>query len=219
MSCAETHLANINSGRWAHSTTLSALNKQQDEFISDGVDRMNVIVFVKENQPPSQFLSEMFLLSSAATCRIGFQLGNARHRNTVGSLEKREPEWRFWQPLSLSQSFTFPSSLLLLVSLPFLAYSASPRAKSWALVSSPLHPSPQRLCWISARSRSRSELQEGEGEEAVEGGKRREGKKREREAERNSEDREERGDGHEEKKGGVGDTGGLETEDCVVYII
>lgn len=53
----------------------------------------------------------------------------------------------------------------------------------------------------------------------MEGGKRREGEKREREAERNSEDREERGDGHEEKKGGVGDTGGLETEDCVVYII
>lgn len=49
MSCAETHFANINSGRWAHSTALSALNKQQDEFISDGVDRMNVIVFVKEN--------------------------------------------------------------------------------------------------------------------------------------------------------------------------
>lgn len=119
----------------------------------------------------------MFLLSSAATCRIGFQLGNARHRNTVGSLEKHEPEWRFWQPLSLSQSFTFPSSLLLLVSLPFLAYSASPRAKSWALVSSPLHPSPQRLCWISARSRSRSELQEGEGEEAVEEGKEERGKK------------------------------------------
>lgn len=159
----------------------------------------------------------MFLLSSAATCRIGFQLGNARHRNTVGSLEKHEPEWRFWQPLSLSQSFTFPSSLLLLVSLPFLAYSASPRAKSWALVSSPLHPSPQRLCWISARSRSRSELQEGEGEEAVEEGKEERGKK-EREAERNSEDREERGDGHEEKKGGVGHTGGLETEVCVVYI-
>lgn len=31
-------------------------------------------------------------------------------------------------------------------------------------------------------------------------------------------DREERGDGHEEKKGGVGHTGGLETEVCVVYI-
>lgn len=52
----------------------------------------------------------------------------------------------------------------------------------------------------------------------MEGGKRREGEKREREAERNSEDREERGDGHEEKKGGVGHTGGLETEVCVVYI-
>ena len=94
----------------------------------------------------------MFLLSSAATCRIGFHLGIAIHRNTVGSLEKQEPEWWFWQPLSLSQSFTSPSSLLLLVSLPFLAYSASPRAKSWALVSSPLHAFPQLLCWISARS-------------------------------------------------------------------
>lgn len=52
----------------------------------------------------------------------------------------------------------------------------------------------------------------------MEGGKEERGKK-EREAERNSEDREERGDGHEEKKGGVGHTGGLETEDCVVYII
>lgn len=31
-------------------------------------------------------------------------------------------------------------------------------------------------------------------------------------------DREERGDGHEEKKGGVGHTGGLEMEVCVVYI-
>lgn len=161
----------------------------------------------------------MFLLSSAATCRIGFQLGNARHRNTVGSLEKHEPEWRFWQPLSLSQSFTFPSSLLLLVSLPFLAYSASPRAKSWALVSSPLHPSPQRLCWISARSRSRSELQEGEGEEAVEEGKEERGKKERERGREKLRDREERGDGHEEKKGGVGHTGGLETEVCVVYII
>lgn len=51
----------------------------------------------------------------------------------------------------------------------------------------------------------------------MEEGKEERGKK-EREAERNSEDREERGDGHEEKKGGVGDTGGLETEVCVVYI-
>lgn len=128
----------------------------------------------------------MFLLSSAATCRIGFQLGNARHRNTVGSLEKHEPEWRFWQPLSLSQSFTFPSSLLLLVSLPFLAYSASPRAKSWALVSSPLHPSPQRLCWISARSRSAQSCRR-ERERRLWKEEKEERGKKEREAERNSE--------------------------------
>lgn len=43
-------------------------------------------------------------------------------------------------------------------------------------------------------------------------------KKRERGREK-LRDREERGDGHEEKKGGVGHTGGLETEVCVVYII
>lgn len=127
----------------------------------------------------------MFLLSSAATCRIGSQLGNARHRNTVGSLEKHEPEWWFWQPLSLSQSFTFPRSLLLLVSLPFLAYSASPRAKSWALVSSPLHPSPQRLCWISARSRSAQSCR-SERERRLWKKKKKRGKK-EREAEGNSE--------------------------------
>lgn len=42
-------------------------------------------------------------------------------------------------------------------------------------------------------------------------------KKRERGREK-LRDREERGDGHEEKKGGVGHTGGLETEVCVVYI-
>lgn len=40
----------------------------------------------------------------------------------------------------ISRSFTFPPSLLLFMSLPSPAYSASSWAKSWALISFSVHP-------------------------------------------------------------------------------
>lgn len=67
--------------------------------------------------------------------------------------------------LCISLSSTFPPSLLLLASLSF-PYSASPRAKSWALaasvlLSSSLHPTPAATLLNLCQESLCSELQEG----------------------------------------------------------
>lgn len=93
---------------------------------------------------------------------ITFQLCIATQLSACYNIQ--EPEWWFW--LSLSLSFTLSPSLLLLMSLPFLAYSASPQAKSWSLIScflpiSSLHPFLKLFCRISARSPSAQRYRRG----------------------------------------------------------
>lgn len=66
---------------------------------------------------------------------ITFQLCIATQLSACYNIQ--ELEWWFWLSLSLciSLSFTLSPSLLLFMSLPFLAYSASPQAKSWSIIS------------------------------------------------------------------------------------
>lgn len=104
----------------------------------------------------------------------------------------QELEWRFWQSLSLSLSlsvFYIPSlTASARDSLPF-PYSASPRAKSWALVSSvllpsSLHPIPAATLPNLCQESLCSELHVGGGR--GERGRIKRGRKKSRETERNS---------------------------------